>query len=346
MNSIAQTKVLEIRTELAQTSSLENFKRGWRTIHQRHSYGASAAYKAAMGVSAIALTLFTFGSVIMGILAFKEGLGQFRETGRAPIIGHLSEWSIQGLLCLYMYLRVLGEVNSLGKEVKKKELYHTYLMSEKLSIEIKNELYEEYLRSLEEVPCTTFVSLPLLPQPPEMTFSEEEGLGSKLQIDLLLKKEYPDLEEQLNRLKYPPLVREGWRISMREKKTCHPIAMKAFLGISGGFVLLNSLNYIFGICWSAEQAVRDYKDGKSPSIGGHSLEWSVELLALLNGTWSVLSELSNVGRVQALSDLFQKKIKEMEPGLLKERLYGEMRRLISRIPEGDLFEKPFPIKQS
>lgn len=346
MNSITQTQLIAIHEELAQTSSLENFKRGWRTIDQRRSCGTSAAYKAAMGVSALALTLFTFGSVIFGVLAFKEGVGQFRDTGRAPITGHLSEWSIQGILCLYMYLRIWGEVASLGKEVKKKELYHTCLESEKLSSEVKNDLYDEYLLSLEEVPSTTFVSLPLLPEPPEMTFSEEEGLNSKLQIDLLLKKDYPDLEEQLNRLKYAPLIREGWRISMSERKTCHRIAMKALLGLGGAFVLANSLNYIFGICWSAEQSVRDYKDGKSPSIGGHSLEWSVELLALLNGTWSVLSELSNVGRVKALGELFRKKMSEKENPLIVERLYGEMRRLISKIPEGYLFQKPFPIKQS
>ncbi len=310
-----------LHREIYKIGWLESFKEGWRVIECRHGRCKALAYKVGTAVGGIAVVVFSGTSMMFGVLALVQGIDEYEEEGRAPIVGHLSEWTMQSLFSLGVAFQLINEVSVLGEWMLAQGVFLRFL-EEKGHQEA---VYAEYLEFLGSRPQTSLVALPSLPA------ADEE-----------LQEVFDDLEERMRKFSFFRQLSEGWKIVRREQSCLAQSSMKAAIVVGGLFLTIHIINYPIGIYWSGEQAIDDLADGENPSIGGHSLEWSVEWLATLNVIYYYMRDLVNVGRAKMIADLFGEKAHalmgtSMEMG---SRVFSEMKKQVFALPRGFFFKIP------
>ncbi|MFT4554231.1 MAG: hypothetical protein ACI9S8_002880 [Chlamydiales bacterium] len=90
----------------------------------------------------------------------------------------------------------------------------------------------------------------------------------------------------------------------------------------------------------------DYQNGENPVIGGHTLGWAPEVIAIADIIYHVLGEIKHIGTAKLTATVFKshiKKVNEEKAPWWNERanrLYHVMKRQITMIPHGYFFNKP------
>lgn len=313
----------------------ESFYAGWKSLG-RKSKCAEAVQKISIVAAGILCSSFAVAAEAFAISALIEAVYNIKDEGKAPIIGHFSEWTMLGVFALSYYGELLNEISSRGRAIKIHEIFQKYFDQEDLTAEEVELLYADYLDFLQNRPATSWISIPVLP----VSFETRFEFDNKLTLDRSLQNTYCDLENEMERLNFFNKFKEGWK---GIQKTSF---LKVILVAGGLFLGLHCLNYSLGIYWSAQQAVEDGLEGNNPSIGGHTLEWTAELLAASMLSWRVIGEIATIGKAKKITALFYKKIDSLK----KEgswqafrkisRLFEEMKKTIQRLPQGFFFKIP------
>eukprot|EP00008_Paramoeba_atlantica_P012771 CAMPEP_0201493814 /NCGR_PEP_ID=MMETSP0151_2-20130828/42086_1 /ASSEMBLY_ACC=CAM_ASM_000257 /TAXON_ID=200890 /ORGANISM="Paramoeba atlantica, Strain 621/1 / CCAP 1560/9" /LENGTH=370 /DNA_ID=CAMNT_0047881555 /DNA_START=87 /DNA_END=1199 /DNA_ORIENTATION=+ len=298
-SDVLQQQVLEeIEQEIYMLTFWENFSKGWEVLGERCRHRAELiAYKVGVAVGTLLIICFSAGAVLFGSLAMVQAVNvEYQEEGRAPIIGHFSEWTIMGVWAIASWIVVLYNLAFLGKNRLVEEIFHRSIEE---NPSFTKEIYHEYLEQLKASPTAQYMHVSSIPHPPE---SEHPSLAEDLALAPVLR----DIERELADMPTGRQIREGWKIIKSENGVGTIIALKLGLFLAIVFIIANLINYPLGIYWSAEQAVIDYRHGDIPSIGGHSLEWTVELLGIGGVVWYYLGEMSNVGDAKLIAEVFHK----------------------------------------
>ncbi len=107
-----------------------------------------------------------------------------------------------------------------------------------------------------------------------------------------------------------------------------------------------TLAYGAGIFWSGEEGLAEKEAGNIPYIGGHCIEWSVELWSIFKGTYGYFKEIRRVGEAQTLMDIFNEKIDLAEDDNYLsreekvERLEWTKRWTVRQFPDGHFYSLP------
>lgn len=335
IQSFARTRRL-LNKEIHDLSWGGNFCAGWKSLGNG-SRCKAIAQQTAIVVAGTGIVIFAGGASTFGVLALVQAINDLEEDNKAPIIGHFSEWTMLGVFTLTYYGSLLNEVSLYGREMKIHGLFQKYLNEEDLTPEEEDILYKDYLEFLQNRPLTSWISLPGFPRP----FETSTEFDMDLALDRSLEEEYQDLEKNISNISLFEKLKEGWRGS---KKTAF---LKVTL-VAGGILLgIHCINYPLGIVWSAQQAVEDGMNGDNPSIGGHSLEWTVELLATIMLGSRVVGEILNVGKARKIIDLFYEKMNPLQKDGSNQsirkasRLFEVMKKTIWDLPKGFFCKIPY-----
>lgn len=306
-----------LHMEIYRIGWVDAFKEGWRVIESRHGKCKTVAYKVGTAVGSTAVIVFSGTSMMFGVLALVAAVDEYDEEERAPIIGHLSEWTMQGLFSLALGFQLFNEVNVLGEWTLAQGVFRRFLEEQGIHQEA---IRAEYLEFLGTRPQTSVVYLPSLP---------EDEL-------------FEGLEEEIANFSFLRQVGEGWKVVRKENSRLALSCLKVAMVAGGVFLTVHIINYPLGIYWSGEQAINDLHDRENPSIGGHSLEWSVEWLATLNVIYYYMRDLANVGRAKMITDLFRNKAQAVMETSRENgsRIFSEMKRQIFSLPKGFFFKIP------
>lgn len=337
---VTNNSLRKIHTQISQFSFAGNFVTGWRTHTSSSSYCCLPCIdKVILVVMGILILLFVGASWFFGTLALKQAVEDIDSEGHAPIIGHFSEWSMQGVLCLSFYGQKLYDFALLGRHTRIHQVFMQALAKKRFTDEQRSILYDDYLRTLDNCQPTAWITMRNFPRPPELSTSLEDNLNT----DQCLRETYETLEDKIAHFSYFKQLRQGWSVISAEKGKCHLALIKSALFAGGMFGVCHLLNYALGIVWSAQQSYEDYDNGENPSIGGHSLEWSVESLVLFNTLLYICREIANVGWTKMLTDLFYETIQALGTRASNRdtsRLFYMVRGAIEKTPRGTFFNYP------
>jgi hypothetical protein len=200
-----------------------------------------------------------------------------------------------------------------------------------------SEIYGEYLERLKVDHQLGFFYCSSIPQPPI-----EEYMGVQYPVllqDQALSMRLQKVQRELMNQSTWTEIKNGLRI-ISENGAAASTAVTA--SVVSLLIFAHSVNYSLGIFWSAQQAVIDYKHGEIPSIAGHSLEWSAELLGLASFVWYYAGEIASVGRVRLIQQIFDEHTPDLEEGQkdLIDRYHDIMKDQIRAIPSGIFFNVP------
>ncbi|MDB2613754.1 hypothetical protein N9Y92_01180 [Chlamydiales bacterium] len=327
--------------ELNRGSLRGRFIEGWGALESVSSPAKMNAYKVFLVTYATLSTGFILGSTTFGCLAMMQAVHDFQEEGKAPIIGHFSEWTMQALLTAFLASKVPYEIIWLGTISKADAVFKSLILNPELLEEERVLLYTEKLDYQANQPQNSLFTIQNLPNP---GFECCENLGENvIYIDAALQKTYEEIKEELNLSSFK-LTCMGWKELTKKQSPMAITAMKA--AIVGGGVLLSAqyVIYSMGIYWSGEEAIEQLQMGENPSIGGHCLEWFAEMLGVGNLFYTGISEIAKVGSVKHMVDIFQKHIKNCEDSvhadLKAKRLREVLAQQVNAVPKGYLFSLP------
>ncbi len=291
----------------------------------------------ALKTMAFSTLLLCVGSYSFGCMALQDGIGEYQEDSKAPIIGHFSEWTLLSFFLFEFIWTVPHEVSLLGRQSKTHEIFHSYLNKEEISPEEQKELYEIYCAFISSNANTTrLIQISGLQKPVEPLQPD----NSNISIDHNLKEFIKNFAEEEARLSFFKQFRKGWG-ALEKNSGFWTRALYKTAVIGGAFLLgVHLPNYALGIYWAAEQAFEDFGAGILPTIGGHSIEWSVEALGLIYAYYTILKEATNIGRAEIIAELFRAELEKHDVSSDEaNRLLNEMRRHISSVPDGLLLRK-------
>lgn len=335
--------LLEIHREIYNLSTRENFSEGWKIIEERNSRCSTIAYKTFAVTGGIFAVSFSATSIMFGTLAGLQGVEDYKEGVNPYVMGHLSEWTMQGLFSLGVVLEVFNEIALLGGQSKARKIFHKFFQENKLSNDQRRLIYQDYLAFFRSQPQNYFISLPQLPILPKKL---PIGQPNNLLIDHQLRDIYIKIEHELLNIPTLSNIRKGWSIVKANKSQCTMALLKTTMAVGSLFLTFHVANYAMSIYWAGKQSYNDYQEEVNPNVGGHSLEWSVEALATANLIIYYMNELANVGKVKTIMEVFQSKIdflKEDSCSYLaqaRERLHKHMGEQIKQLPQGWFFNIP------
>ncbi|PIS01779.1 MAG: hypothetical protein COT84_00515 [Chlamydiae bacterium CG10_big_fil_rev_8_21_14_0_10_35_9] len=321
-------------------SSLGLIKEGWDVITKGASTWKKCAYKIAGFMNGVFTTGFMGGSATAAYLAYLSTLQELKELGISPVQGHISEWGSLSFFVGKAVWNILNNLQAAGALAKIDKLFQVHISNVNMPREDREKIYLEKLQLKERYLYNSFFSLSHFPDPGEL--SDVDDKEDLLKIDTDLQNSYQEIKTAINQSFFQQF-KTGWQFVSLKKKIAIVAREILFLGVIR--------IYVSGIKDSTLQGIHDYQSGEIPSILGHPIEWTGEVIGLLNLSYNIAMQIANMGIVQKLSSTHAKKIKTVEkqdPTQLSliQRLNQVRDAFLQRIPHSFFFPLPLHLKFS
>ncbi|MGD2170096.1 MAG: hypothetical protein PVI40_07650 [Chlamydiota bacterium] len=313
-------------------------KEGWGVITKGASTWKKCAYKIAGFMSGVFTTGVMGGSATAAYLAYLSTIQELKELGISPVQGHISEWGSLSFFVGKSVWNILNNLQAVGALAKIDKLFQVHIANANVPRKDREKIYFEKLQLKERYLYNSFCSLSHFPDPGNL--SDVDDKEDLLKVDTDLQSSYQEIEKEMNQ-SFFQRFKMGWQFVSLKKKIAVIAREILFLGVIR--------IYISGIKDSTLQGIHDYQSGEIPSILGHPIEWTGEVIGLLNLSYNIAMQIANIGIMQKLSSTHAKKIKEVkkqDPTQLSlvQRLNQVRDVFLQRIPHSFFFPLPLHLK--